>query len=514
MTAIPQTQDKPQAYRLSHFLGTVQSTLQRTYPAAYWVIAEVSEINQKSYGGHCYLSLIEADNNKTLASARATIWKGNIDRTLNKFQKITGDRIAPGMELMLLVRVSFHPQYGFSLNIEDINVEYTLGQYELRKKQTIEQLTREGFMCLNKSLTLPTLLLRLAVITSDQAAGWGDFKKQIRQNPLGNYIHLHLYSATMQGELTTPSVVKALNQIIESGYPYDAVLLLRGGGSRQDLSAFDDYELCATLAQCPLPVLTGIGHERDESVADLVAYAQLKTPTALAEFILQRLQAQLLLLQNLTNRLTGLLLQFSLTFPQVGQNLTHRLAHTLNTFKEAEINRIHTLQADLKLVTQKAITQYRHQLQYATNNLHNCLHSYITAQRTQLQSHSNTVKSHLRVLLSMANSVKDHMQYSTKWLQTLLSDTCTNTHQQLYNNTQRLTTLLNKTIQQHTDLLGQQERLARSLDPRRIMRRGFVPVLQEGTPITQLNQANVNKPVTILLLDGEITANIQETHHE
>ena len=263
----------------------IQDTLQRHLATSYWVVAEIGElkVNQK---GHCYLELVQNDNNRVIAKARATIWSYTYRNLSTWFQGITGQPLTEGLKILANVKISFHELYGFSLNIQDIDASYTIGEKERLRQEVINRLIKDGVMDINKQLTLPMVPQNIAVISAPTAAGYGDFIEHIEHNPYNYHIRTTLFKAIMQGDQAPQSIISVLHKINESKH-YDLVVLIRGGGSQLDLNCFDDYNLCTHLAQFPIPIITGIGHERDETIADMVAHTKLKTPTAVAEFIIQ-----------------------------------------------------------------------------------------------------------------------------------------------------------------------------------------------------------------------------------
>lgn len=255
------------------------------FPSRIWVKAEVSAVKARS-GGHCYLELSQSDDKGLTAKANAIIWASKYRFIAPYFQSVTGSPISEGMVILAEVQMNYSQLYGFSLIINDIDPEYSLGIKELERQRTIERLGKEGLLGLQKELFLPQLPYRLAVISAEDAAGYRDFVRHIEENAYGFRLSLELYPALMQGVDCPESIITALDAVLDSGNEYDAVLILRGGGARLDLACFDDYELVAVIAQYPLPVLTAIGHDQDFHVCDMVAYEYVKTPTALADYIL------------------------------------------------------------------------------------------------------------------------------------------------------------------------------------------------------------------------------------
>lgn len=256
------------------------------FPNRIWVKAEVSAVKARS-GGHCYLELSQSDRTGLIAKSGAVIWSSRYRFIAPYFESVTGTPLQEGMSVLVEVQVSHSQLYGLSLIINDIDPEYSLGLQELERQRTIERLRQEGLMGLQQELDLPFLPGRLAVVSAEDAAGYRDFMRHLHENPYGFVFETDLYPALMQGSGCPASIIAALDEIAAGDVRYDAVLVLRGGGSRLDLSCFDDYELAAVIAQYPLPVLTAIGHDQDHHVCDMVAHTFLKTPTALADFILE-----------------------------------------------------------------------------------------------------------------------------------------------------------------------------------------------------------------------------------
>lgn len=270
-------------FGLQHKLKTGVELL---FPERIWVRAEVSAVKARN-GGHCYLELSQSDSKGLVAKASAIIWSSKYRFIAPYFESVTGSPISEGMTVLMEVQVNYSELYGFSLIVNDIDPEYSLGAKELERQKTIERLTSEGIMDMQKELVLPALPYHLAVISAEDAAGYRDFMRHIAENPYGFTLATELYPALMQGVDCPSSIIAALDAVMDSGKAYDAVLVLRGGGSKLDLACFDNYDLAAAIAQYPLPVLTAIGHDQDYHVCDMVAHEYVKTPTALADFILE-----------------------------------------------------------------------------------------------------------------------------------------------------------------------------------------------------------------------------------
>lgn len=277
-------------YTLYDFNRLVKNVLQEQLDPSYWIIAEIGQINRHA-NGHCYLELVEKDDQYIKAKARGTIW-ANVFRELHPwFESQTGTEIKTGMKILMNATLEFHEVYGLSFNIRDLDANFTIGERERKRQETISRLEQEGILDMNQSLELPAVIQRLAIISSPSAAGYEDFINQFENNSYGYQAKIELFPSVMQGDAAPQSIIESLHKIYECEEIYDAVIVIRGGGSKMDLDCFDDYDLCAHLAQFPFPIITGIGHERDQSIADLVAHTRLKTPTSVAEFIIARMIA-------------------------------------------------------------------------------------------------------------------------------------------------------------------------------------------------------------------------------
>ena len=269
----------------------IQEGIEDALPGIVRVRAEVASVQQRS-NNHCYLELCQSGPLGVVAKVRAIIWKSRAGAVLGKFSKANGSALQAGMALVFEGRVNYSELYGVSLIIEDIDVEHTLGEAELRRRRTLERLEKEGLLDMQKELALPDVPYSLAVISAHDAAGYGDFCRHLLENEYGFAFEVTLFEATMQGDGAPASIIAALDRIKNEGVDYDSILILRGGGSVLDLACFDDYELCEAIARFPLPVLTAIGHDRDEHAADRVANISVKTPTALADIFIDALAAE------------------------------------------------------------------------------------------------------------------------------------------------------------------------------------------------------------------------------
>lgn len=348
----------------------VRQTLEGRFALPVWVSAEISELKVNA-SGHCYIDLVEkgGDNGVPTAQARAVIWRSHYPRIAAYFEAQTGERLTAGIRILAKVLVSYHELYGFSLQITDIDPAYTLGDMEQQRQQTIARLQQEGIWEMNRQATLPPAIQRVAVVTSAQAAGFQDFHKELSRSPYR--IEITLFEAFMQGAAAEDSITSALCDVAIRQAEFDAVILIRGGGSRSDLNCFNTYRLCNHIAQFPLPVITGIGHDKDVSVADMVAHTTLKTPTAVAGWLVERM-----------SQLDGWL-DFAAVQLQNGVlGRTKAWALQLERFSE-----------QLRLTALSGIKEQRTELQRAEEALPTTIATFIQRQRLRLNTHNELIQS-------------------------------------------------------------------------------------------------------------------------
>ncbi len=358
-------------FSLLELNARVRDALQEALPERYWVRAEISEARIHP-SGHCYLELIEKEEptGRTVAKARATIWATTFRLLRPWFEQSTGQLFTSGIKILVLVSPVFHELYGYSLTIHDIDPTYTLGDAARRRAAILQQLRDEGVADMNKELAWPPLPQRFAIISSPSAAGYGDFMNQLQNNPYGYRVYTALFPASMQGEQTERSIIEALDRIASHEELFDGVVIIRGGGATSDLNSFDSYPLAANVAQFPLPVITGIGHERDDTVIDLVANTRVKTPTAAAEWIIARLHEADL-------HVAGL----SLSISEAVRDRLQREKQTLQRTTSA-----------LPMLVERRILNERHKSELWLEQIKHALRSRLDAERSRLDQLATTVE--------------------------------------------------------------------------------------------------------------------------
>ena len=342
----------------------VRRSLEQCLPDEYWIQAELSDVRSNTTG-HCYLEFIQKDprSNSLVAKARGMIWN-NIYRLLKPyFEESTGQLFTSGIKVLVKVTVQFHELYGYSLTVLDIDPTYTLGDMARRRREILLQLEEEGVLTLNKELEMPVLPQRIAVVSSATAAGYGDFCHQLKHNSGGFFFYTELFPALMQGNQVEESVLAALDCINTRISEFDVVVIIRGGGAASDLSGFDTYLLAAACSQFPLPVITGIGHERDDTVLDSVAHTRVKTPTAAAELLIQRVG-------EAAERL---------------EELSARLQQGAYTLLEQEQRRLVTMQARIPALVHRKLSEARFTLLTAQKDLSQVTQNLLSRQRYRLE---------------------------------------------------------------------------------------------------------------------------------
>lgn len=350
----------------------IREGYQQMFPASLWIVAEISEIRQ-NYNGHVYLELIEKDpsGKQILARSKATIWAGNWRSIKPYFELNTGLELKSEQKVLVQVSVSFHELYGHSLNIVGIDPNYTLGDQARKRKEIIDRLIQEGVFEMNKEMPFPDLPQRIAIVSSATAAGYSDFMNHLFNNQKLFRFQTRLFQSIMQGDQAIDSILRSLDMIFDEAESFDLVVIIRGGGSKAELSTFDNYDLAANIAQFPLPVLTGIGHERDESIADLVAYHAFKTPTAVADYLIGIYEEHARYLDELKEEVMQQANQILQNNHRILQRFSDRFIPTTRRILQNHQQGLLISRERLKGATQNFIRKDKTQLiQYQTKLLH------------------------------------------------------------------------------------------------------------------------------------------------
>lgn len=384
---------------LSQLNFLIKDTLEGNFMEDIWLIAEIAEIRNAS-SGHCYLELVEKKNQKTIARIRANIWSFNYQRISGQFFKATGDTIKAGMKILCFATVGFHEVFGLSLVIKNIDENYSLGELERQKKEILARLVKEGLTNLNKAKEFPMLPKKVALISSSSAAGYEDFMNQIENNPNQYNFNITFFNALMQGDGLGVSIIAQLNEIIKQINQFDIVVILRGGGAAMDLQGFNDYELCKVIAQFPIPVISGIGHERDHTLVDEVTHTKVKTPTAAAEFLIGKFEEIDAYLQGQKEALVYVTKELVNKYKRKNQKVGLNIIQLTKAFQKQKINDIQGNKNKFINASKKQLQKHQQLINYFPRNI-----------KTNLQNYTKTEqKKHLDIIKMISVSKKNLIQ--------------------------------------------------------------------------------------------------------
>ncbi|PTN08515.1 exodeoxyribonuclease VII large subunit [Mangrovibacterium marinum] len=462
----------------------VKNTLDDAFSNLVWVKAEISEMTVNRTG-HCYLELVDVDpaTKAVLARARATIWSYSFRMLRPYFETTTGQAFSQGIKVLVSVKVEYHPVYGFSLNIRDIDPSYTMGDMARKRREIIQQLQEDGVFDMNRELELPLVPQRIAVVSSPTAAGLQDFMDQLANNPQGIHFYTKLFPAVMQGSETADSIIHALEQVFQYEDFFDVVCIMRGGGAQLDLASFDHYELAYHVAQFPIPVITGIGHDKDETVIDLVAHTKMKTPTAVAEFLINGAERFEQLLQDLQVRFADLLAQ--------------RLAEEQEFLEEAV--------ASLKQGVRQLVSEEEHRFEISRLHLQNRVPRFLKQKTDRFQKYSQRLSGAGQRLLKdemyRLHRKAGELQYRSQRLlaarQTKL-DECRHV----------LKIRMTDGFRLQTNKLEAFEVKKRLVDPVRVLQRGYSLAYKNGRIVKSVADLGEGDQLETRLADGKVISKI------
>ncbi len=455
-------------YSLYTLTELVRHTISATFEDPLWVIAEVNRVSFDSRRGHVYMELVEKDKetDHVIAQMRATVWSSNRSAVIQKFELFTGQEFRAGIKILVRGYVNYHNVYGLSFNIIDIDPEYTLGDIHRRKMEVIRQLKEEGIFEMNKELDLPLVIQRIAVISSAQAAGYEDFVNHLENNSYGFAFYHELFTVYVQGENAEASIIAALDRIYSRIELFDVVVIIRGGGSRTDLSAFDSYDLAANVAQFPIPVITGIGHTRDESVVDMVAHMSLKTPTAVADFIVSRAADFAAEVFDMRNRIIRASQMFM-------ANKKLELTNLNNSFREGVRN---------------FLWQHRYSLQSVYSRIRSAPSIPAAHRRNLLQKWD-------RLVVSVQNA------FSARY-------------QQLEEAKAKLNDGLSAIFEKQRNSLEKLAIIIRQNDPKNVLKKGYSITLHNGKALTSASEVKSGDVIETQLFDGKILSEVKSKFSE
>ncbi len=462
----------------------IRNALQDAFPETVWVVAEISEMKENRTG-HCYMELVEKDDSsdEIRARARATIWSYSWRMIRPYFESTSGQRMAQGIKVLVQASVEFHPSYGLSLNIKDIDPTYTIGDLVRRRREIIQQLTEAGVMKMNKELELPLVPQRIAVISSATAAGYQDFVNHLEHNEKGFYFYHRLFEAFMQGSEAVRTILSVLDQIYSMEDQFDAVVIIRGGGATADLGSFDNFELAYAVAQFPLPVITGIGHEKDDTIVDLVAHTRLKTPTAVAEFFItgaMRFYNQLLERERSLVRLVRLKL-------------------------DGEEEKISSLAGDFSNAVEKYLVISRSQLQKSVQRLQQGVTHFTYSKKEALHNLRYSLAKKTNRFWQQEKTLLGLLAYRVRHSSLMQLERSKMTVLSIRNTFPKMVRA--RLSAQGSKLPGFEDKL-RLLDPANILRRGFTVTSQNGKIIKSAAAVSGENDLETRFYDGTIISKI------
>lgn len=460
----------------------IKDALNRAIPGTVWVVAEISELKENR-NGHCYLELVEKEGNEILARARATIWSYTYRILKPYFETTTGRFFTHGIKVLVQVSVEYHPAYGLSLNIKDIDPAYTVGDMALQRREIIERLQNEGVFDMNKELELPLVPQKIAVISSGTAAGYQDFINQLENNPLGIKFYTHLFEAYMQGAEAVPSIISALDRIFDYEDFFDAVAIIRGGGATADLSSFDNYDLAFHVTQFPLPVVTGIGHEKDDTIIDLVAHTRMKTPTAVAEFFISGAERFYERLAALEEEVVQVVRDTVASKKEQLEDFAGNIHRIAGNFIN-EKNR-HLVKTGNSL--QQQVSRFAFNKKYELNNLKHDLNSAVSVWKVETR---NAMDRQRRILKRVVHEA-------------LLKETAD------FNRLKEA--VKHKSIRfltKEQERILRNDNLVRLLNPENVLKRGYTLTLKEGKIVKSVIPLHLNDEIETRFADGKVKSKI------
>lgn len=471
-----------QKLTLSELNKQIGEVLEGAFPVGVWVIGEISELKENR-NGHCYLELIEKQGNEIVARSRATIWSYTFRMLKPYFETTTGQLFSQGIKILVQVSVEFHPSFGLSLNIRDIDPVYTLGDMALQRNEIIGRLKAEGVFDMNRELELPLVPQKIAVISSATAAGYQDFVNQIQNNQQGYKFYIKLFQATMQGVETVPTIINALERIYHYEDFFDAVVIIRGGGATADLSSFDNYDLAYHVTQFPLPVITGIGHEKDDTIIDLVAHTRLKTPTAVAEFLVAGVD------------------RFAVKLRDTEMGIIQYTREVLSE-KQHELEEVAT---NLSYIVKSYISAKNSQLgKTGTRMLYSVRHFSLQKEQQSARL-KNTVIPALKVLFSVK---RNEVEQKTVYLKHDIQQKSLKNKIKVDLLNQRIGQLSEKMLEREKERLHFNENTLRLISPANVLKRGYTITLKEGKIIKSVENLNVGEQIETYFSDGKSESRI------
>lgn len=467
---------------LSQFLTEIKEFFQ-DWAEYRWIVAEIARVDSDK-NGHYWFELVEKSNGDIVAQTGAVLWRGNVD-TIHNFYLKTGINLQRGLKILFLGKAIFHEKYGFKINIFQIDPSYTLGEMAIRKKEVLERLEKEGLLEKNKAFEIPIVIQKIAIISSESAAGYEDFLKILKDNKYGFKFYIKLYDSFVQGQEAVTSIVNALNHCALEYEKYDVIVIIRGGGSVVDLQCFDEYEIAKKIAMMPLPVLTGIGHTRDKTVADHVAHSSFKTPSEVAKFILEK----------------------ALSFDSQIESLKKLIANKVKSIINIEISKNNNYAKNITISVNGLLNKLKSRMNSLLTDTGKVVLTRFNAEKEQLFRvkhlfHKNT-NLRLKNEIIKINSVNNRTVLKLSQFLTKSKFNLKRNHQSIMEKTKNFMNI--KTIE-----LRQMEDKLRLLSPENILKRGYSITYFDGKPLKNAKDVHIGDNIEIYLFKGKIWGKVRK----
>ena len=471
---------------LSELNILIKDTLDDAFPNLIWIKAEISELTINR-AGHCYLELVDTDpdTKQIVARSRATIWSYTFRMLKPYFETTTGQAFSEGIKILISAKVEYHPIYGLSLNIRDVDPSYTMGDMARKRREIILRLEEDGVLDMNKEIDLPLVPQRIAIISSPTAAGLQDFLIQLENNSHKIHFYTKLFPAVMQGAETADSIIQALDQIYEYEQFFDVVAIIRGGGAQIDLASFDNYELAFHVAQFPIPVITGIGHEKDETVVDLVAHSKMKTPTAVAEFLISGVG-------TFKQRLT-----------EIESYLLSMTEQRLNEEKEYLQTAVQTLKRGVR----ELVNEEEHLFDLYRLRTERALPAFLKTQKDRFVAYRYQLEK------DGLGRLKDHfyqLDRKTDDVESLTQRLLQREKNAMFQRSSELNIRLSEGFKMENSRLTVFEEKTRLVDPLKVLKRGYSLTYKDGALVKSVADLNEGDELITRLADGKVKSKISK----
>lgn len=469
---------------LSELNNQIKSQLDDAFPALLWVKAEISELNNNRTG-HCYLELVEVNEHtkEVMARCRAMIWSYTFRMLKPYFETTTGQIFSEGLKVLIQAKVEFHPVYGLSLNIRDIDPSYTMGDMARKRREIILQLEEDGVLDMNKELELPVVPQRIAIVSSPTAAGLQDFQNQLANNAYHIHFYTKLFPAIMQGKDAAASIMIALEQIFQYEDFFDVVVIIRGGGAQIDLASFDDYELAYHITQLPIPVITGIGHDKDETAVDLVAHTKLKTPTAVAEFLITGAAA------------------FEQMLDETKERFVAEIEERLETEKQFLQQSLQTMKQGVRQI----VSQENNRFKMTSLKLERSVPSFLKSKIQQLQQHKYLIE---KLGTGQLGEEKHQLARKLDNLHFFIQRQFRIKRNKLQQSKQELIIRGKNNLKVQRNKLLHFEGQVRLVDPQNVLKRGYSLTYKDNQLVKSVGQLTIGDELVTRLADGKVTSKL------